>query len=289
MEILRSEMNKLQLLQEEAQARCSAAESKLRWSDFTTTVARKAMVIGLILSALNQLCGVFAMINYTATIFQEAGSDLAPNSSAIVVGAIQLFGAYLSTILVDRAGRKVSPICPFGSRILTQMQIYPLQILLSLSLAAAGLGLACLGTYLYLKSIGYDAESYGWVPISCFSFIVFFANWGILTLPFLVMSEILPEKVRTHRLRVVTKYFIRNTHSFIEQIKNAGTSISMSVLWVLAFIMVKYFPMISVVLGMHGSMFIFSGFSIVGVVFVMTMMPETKGKSTDEIMHLLSR
>lgn len=202
METLRSEMNKLQLLQEDAQTKCSAAESKLRWSDFTTTVARKAMVIGLMLSALNQLCGCFAMINYTATIFQEAGSNLTPNSSAIVVGAIQLFGAYVSTILVDRAGRKVCLICPLDFRISAQTRNIPLQILLSLSLAAAGLGLACLGTYLYLKSIGYDAETLGWIPISCFSFIVFFANWGILTLPFLVMSEMLPEKVRTRRLCV---------------------------------------------------------------------------------------
>lgn len=110
MEMLQNEMNKLELLQADAQAKRSGAESKLRWSDFTTRVARKAMVIGLVLATLNQLCGCFAMINYTAQIFQESGSDLSPNASAIVIGIIQLFGAYVSTILVDRAGRKVSSI-----------------------------------------------------------------------------------------------------------------------------------------------------------------------------------
>lgn len=107
MEILQIEMKKLQLTQTHAQAMCSGSESRLRWADFTTIAARKAMLVGLVLAATNQLCGCFAMINYTATIFRESGSTLTPNASAIVVGCIQLCGAYASTILVDRAGRKV--------------------------------------------------------------------------------------------------------------------------------------------------------------------------------------
>lgn len=105
MELLQIELNKLQLSQ---QTKCLGAESKLCWSDFTSIVARKAMLIGLMLAILNQLCGCFALINYTATICQESGSNLSPNASAIVIGAIQFFGAYVSTLLVDRAGRKVN-------------------------------------------------------------------------------------------------------------------------------------------------------------------------------------
>lgn len=70
-------------------------------------IARKALLIGLGLVALNQFCGIFAMLNYTATIFAEAGTDLTPNMAAIIVGIIQLIGSYFSTILVDRTGRKV--------------------------------------------------------------------------------------------------------------------------------------------------------------------------------------
>lgn len=68
---------------------------------------RKAFLIGISLMAFNQFCGCFAMLNYTATIFQQSGSNLTPNMSAIIVGAIQLLGSYMSTILVERAGRKV--------------------------------------------------------------------------------------------------------------------------------------------------------------------------------------
>lgn len=48
------------------------------------------------------------MINYTATIFSESGSSIAPKLAAIVVAAIQLVGTLVSTQLVDRAGRKVT-------------------------------------------------------------------------------------------------------------------------------------------------------------------------------------
>lgn len=58
--------------------------------------------------SLNQLSGCFALINYTAQIFADAGSDLDPNMAAIVVGAIQIIGSYGSTIIVDRCPRKVS-------------------------------------------------------------------------------------------------------------------------------------------------------------------------------------
>lgn len=38
---------------------------------------------------------------------------------------------------------------------------------------------------------------------------------------------------------------------------------------------------------MHGCMFLFAGFSLLGSAFVIVMLPETKGKSFDEIMKLL--
>lgn len=83
-------------------------DPKLRFADFMEKAPCKAMIIGVMLATLNQFCGVFAMLNYTATIFKESGSTMTPNASAIVVAVIQILGSSLSTFLVDRAGRKVS-------------------------------------------------------------------------------------------------------------------------------------------------------------------------------------
>lgn len=85
----------------------TAKKSTLKMSDFKSKTTRKALIIGVTLAALNQFCGCFAMLNYTASIFKESGSNLEPNMSAIVVGAIQLIGSSVAMNLVDRAGRKV--------------------------------------------------------------------------------------------------------------------------------------------------------------------------------------
>lgn len=113
------------------------------------------------------------MLNYTSTIFLEAGSDIG-NFAAIIVGLIQLAGAYVATMLVERAGRK---------------------FLLSFSATGTGLGLCTLGGYTLLKSIGYSLDGLSWLPIASFSFCIFIASWGVLTLPFMVIAEIMPEKV----------------------------------------------------------------------------------------------
>lgn len=57
---------------------------------------------------MNQFTGVVAMLSYTAYVFDEAGSNLSPNMSAIVIGVIQVIGNCLATNLVDRSGRKVT-------------------------------------------------------------------------------------------------------------------------------------------------------------------------------------
>lgn len=63
--------------------------------------------MGMAIMIIHDLCGAFTLVNYTAKIFVDSGSDLPPNESAIIVGVIQLIGTYVSTILVDRTGRKV--------------------------------------------------------------------------------------------------------------------------------------------------------------------------------------
>ena len=135
------------------------------------------------------------MLNYTAIIFLESGSTLTPNMSAIVVGIIQLIGAYVSTILVDRLGRK---------------------FLIVVSALGTSLGLAVLGGYMTFKTNGYNVDAFDWIPVTSFSFVIFIANWGVLTLPFVVLAEVMPDKIR-----------------------NFATTFCMANLWVFAFIMLK--------------------------------------------------
>lgn len=59
--------------------------------------------------------------------------------------------------------------------------------------------------------------------------------------------------------------------------------------WVLAFVMVKYFETAAHAFGMHASVFLFSVVTMFGAMFIILVIPETKGKSYDEIAAILSR
>lgn len=79
--------------------------ASLKWADFTTKAARKAMIIGFVAVIICTLNGVTTY--YTAEIFEETGSTLSSNMSAIVTGIVPVLAVAISMSLVDRVGRKV--------------------------------------------------------------------------------------------------------------------------------------------------------------------------------------
>lgn len=86
------------------------SRSTFSLSDLWTRQCIKAIFIGIVLIVVLEFCGVSAMLSYTASIFNESGSNMTPNMSAIVIGAITVLGSYVSTFLVDLTGRKVRRI-----------------------------------------------------------------------------------------------------------------------------------------------------------------------------------
>lgn len=139
--------------------------------------AIKAILIGFSLTAINLFSGSFAMINYTASIFKASGSTIDPHISSIIIAVIQILGVYGSTNLVDRIGRKT---------------------LLTLSTTGASISLVILGTYSYLNENGFDVEQFNFVPLLSFSTFILICCFGILPLPFIVLTEILPAEVKFH-------------------------------------------------------------------------------------------
>lgn len=123
---------------------------------------------------LNQFCGIFAILTYAVTIFQESGSDLSPGASAIIIAAIQILGTVASFVFVDLAGRKV---------------------LLLVSTFGTGVGLSCLGTFSWLKEHQFDLTGFGWIPVVILSITMFIFCVGLCSIPFFVLPEILPAKV----------------------------------------------------------------------------------------------
>lgn len=59
--------------------------------------------------------------------------------------------------------------------------------------------------------------------------------------------------------------------------------------WILAFLMVKFFESAAEIIGMHGWVFLFSIGTMIGAIFIIFVIPETKGKNYAEIAAILER
>lgn len=113
------------------------------------------------------------------------------------------------------------------------------------------------------KSWDYPVEAFNWIPIISFSFVIFVAALGILSLPLLILSEVLPEKM-----------------------KNFGVTTYLTLAWLFSFALIKYLPLLTDSLGFDMSMYLFAGVCLLSEVYIILYVPETKGKSHHEIIGL---
>lgn len=81
----------------------STAAPPLTWRDFYN----RPFMIGCVMMLAHEVNGGFTMCSYAGMVFAKSGSTLSPGISSIIVAAIQVLGSYVSTLLIDRAGRKV--------------------------------------------------------------------------------------------------------------------------------------------------------------------------------------
>lgn len=115
----------------------------------------------------------------------QSGSSLSPNISAIVVAFIQVAGSAVSTFAIGSMSRK---------------------LLYSLTCLGVIVGLVAMGIHGFFM-LFIELEEFAWVPIASLSFVVFVASVGLLPLTFVMLSELLPQKVKIITLKV--KYFFK--------------------------------------------------------------------------------
>lgn len=122
-----------------------------------------------------------------------------------------------------------------------------------------------LGLYFYLKDDGRDVSAISWLPIVSLIVYIITYNFGFGPLPWTVMGELFPSNV-----------------------KSTASSLTASICWLLGFVLTKFFTAASEEIGMAGSFWLFAGFCLLAAVFVFTYVPETKGKTFQEIQSILN-
>ncbi|CAD1468864.1 unnamed protein product, partial [Heterotrigona itama] len=168
------EQEMLRLQQEAKEINVSGPLTNKLSELFRDRATIKGLCITLGMFCGQQLAGIFIMISYTETIFKMSGSSLSPNDSAIIVGMIQVFGSWLSTTLMERAGRR------------------PLFLISCLGMGTCH---CVLGVFCYLQTLGYDVSQFSWISIIALSVFMITYGLGMGPGPYVISSEILSRDV----------------------------------------------------------------------------------------------
>ncbi|XP_054005679.1 facilitated trehalose transporter Tret1-like isoform X1 [Hylaeus anthracinus] len=200
----------------------------------------KPLLISLGLMFFQQLSGINAVIFYTVQIFKDAGSSIDENLSTIFVGIVNFISTFVAAAVIDKLGRKM---------------------LLYISAVSMILTLFTFGTFFYLKnSVEADVSDFGWIPLLSLIVYVIGFSLGFGPIPWLMMGEILPVKIRGSAASVATAFN-----------------------WTCTFVVTKTYEDIVSVFGTHGTFWFFGTIVMIGFVFVIFCVPETRGRSLEEI------
>ncbi|XP_063709675.1 facilitated trehalose transporter Tret1-like [Culicoides brevitarsis] len=205
---------------------------KFSFKDFYAKETRKGVILSIILITFPLVSGTVVLVNYAVKIFDEASSHLSSIVSSIIVALIQLIGSYIATLLVERTGRKT---------------------LLIASSLGCFLSLTVMGSYYYLKNLDLDMKHFTIVPLLSFSVLVLFSAIGLAGVPFVVIAEIVPERMRGPMFTVCLVIF-------------SGLG---------AIVMTYFIPLVSSV-GMHGCIWLYAVCSIIACTITVLFIPETK-------------
>lgn len=219
----------------------------------------RPLAVGVLMMLYQQFTGINAIMFYAETIFEDAsfkGSDVA----TVIVAVVQVVFTAVAAMLMDRVGRKVLLILS-GIAMSVSTGVFGLyfkyfKLTSPVPVDASDPKFLVLAQDLEL----HDQHKLAWIAVASMGlFIAGFAlGWG--PTPWLVMSEIFPIQVR-----------------------GFASAICVLINWTAAFIVTKTFQDLTDLLGRAGIFWLFSGLCAMNVLFTIFCVPETKGKTLEQI------
>ncbi|XP_049790301.1 facilitated trehalose transporter Tret1-like [Schistocerca nitens] len=135
---------------------------------FKERASRYAFAAIVVLILNQQLNGSLVALNYVVEMLAAAGDSLSAEWSAVAVAALQFAATFLSSALVDRAGRR------------------PLLLGSNAGIAACH---AALGGYFYAQAAGLDVAAAWWLPVCATSLFLVLNAVGVGALLMVVVNE----------------------------------------------------------------------------------------------------
>ena len=138
------------------------------------------------------------------------------------------------------------------------------KILLTSSSILTGISLLILASYFTVKNSGSDVSSYNWVPILSVMLYAITFKYGLGMVPIVMTAELFPTSV-----------------------KAMGMTISDAMYVIFAVASIYLFQHLKGIYGMHVPFFIFACSCFITAFFTIFFIPETKGKTLEEIQQIL--
>ncbi|CAB3253631.1 unnamed protein product [Arctia plantaginis] len=204
---------------------------------------RKAIIIALGLKMAQIMTGGVLIRQYLGWIVGETKLDMKMSLVLIIYGCVTFVVAMMSSVLVDRVGRR-------------SLLIY--------SFYGTGVALGLIGLYFFLQDVMNTGSAilttFGFVPLVCIILSNIISTLGFNSLIHIVPAEIFPLNVKAVAMTSLNIF---------------GA--------LMAFIVGQGYPKVKAACGLTTIFFIFAAFSIGGGVFSYYFVIETKGKKLRDI------
>jgi sugar porter (SP) family MFS transporter len=235
-----------ELAQIETDLRVDQQEGQASWSEVMAPSLRRALWVGIGLAVLQQVTGINAIIYYANEIFAEAGFTTAEQQAKATlwaVGVVNVLATLIAVAWVDKFGRR--PLLLTGL------------VGMTVSLAAVGLSFAAMEN----TAESATSTTVGGI-VTVLALVVFIASFAFSMGPIVwtLISEIYPNRVRGRAISVAT-----------------------AANWLAAFLVAQFFLSLVDAIGESTTFFLFAALCVVSFVFVWRLVPETKGRSLEEI------
>lgn len=283
---------------EKIKASMNENDEKGSVKDLFNKSMRLVITIGIVVGVLQQITGINSVFFYAPMIFEQSGIGTdASFVQAILVGLVNLVFTVLAIMFIDKLGRK--PLLSFGvagiaicmmllaygfseaTYTLTQESIAALPAEINTSVIEPLLGItyesdtdfkAALGTVLSQDQISVAESSLITAAIKMNPMLILIAILGFVAsfaisigpVMWVLFSELFPNKIRGLAI------------SFVGLINSA---VSFLVQWI--------FPWELATLGSTWTFLIYGLFAAFGLIFIVKYIPETKGRSLEELEKIL--
>jgi len=211
---------------------------------FSSAVYLKPFIISLMLMFFQQFCGINGILFYLNSIFAQTGSDMDPGLQSFLVGLAQVVATGVAVVIVDKFGRR---------------------ILLILSALFMCISICGLGFYFFMLERPWDWASVyvnlGWLPLVCLMVFIVAFSLGFGPLAWAMNVELFPREAQA-------------TMSSVTTLSN----------WLFSFLVSKYVVSLqNTAMQTSGLYFLFGGVCFVGTIFCIFAVPETKGKTPEDM------